>query len=163
MLAQSVEQRTFNPLVAGSNPTHPTKISAGDSKESALQSQARPGVSQAELGLLAQLVEQRTLNPLVVGSNPTGPTSFSFESSTQRRPGLSAFFLPCVGGPAVRSAVVIAAHPRAPAPSAAINGRWFDAHGAASLRIAQGRRKRVAPAAPAAPPAARRPASSGCR
>ena len=58
-LAQLVEQRTFNPLVGGSNPPRPTSYRA---------------VPPA--GSLAQLVEQRTLNPLVVGSNPTGPTKF---------------------------------------------------------------------------------------
>ena len=42
-VAQSVEQRTFNPLVASSNLARPTN--ARDS------------------GALAQLVEQRTLNP----------------------------------------------------------------------------------------------------
>ncbi len=59
LLAQSVEQRTFNPLVTGSSPVQPTKCR----------------VSIEVLGLLAQLVEQRTLNPLVEGSNPSGPTN----------------------------------------------------------------------------------------
>ena len=61
LLAQSVEQRTFNPLVAGSNPAQPTTFAV-----------------ISLLGLLAQSVEQRTFNPLVAGSNPAQPTtSFS--------------------------------------------------------------------------------------
>ena len=47
-LAQSVEQRTFNPLVACSSHARPTSPIN------------REGIS---FGLLAQLVEQRTLNP----------------------------------------------------------------------------------------------------
>ena len=69
LLAQSVEQRTFNPLVAGSNPAQPTTIWPS---VDALGVGGRAGWNP---GLLAQLVEQRTLNPLVVGSNPTGPTN----------------------------------------------------------------------------------------
>ena len=33
LLAQLVEQRTFNPLVAGSNPAQPTKTSKGSLRE----------------------------------------------------------------------------------------------------------------------------------
>ncbi len=55
LLAQSVEQRTFNPLVVGSSPAQPTSFSVS--------------------GLLAQLVEQRTLNPLVECSSHSGPTN----------------------------------------------------------------------------------------
>ena len=62
-LAQSVEQRTFNPLVAGSNPARPT-----------IGTEVRWHRVRTP-GLLAQLVEQRTLNPLVAGSNPAGPTN----------------------------------------------------------------------------------------
>ena len=56
-LAQLVEQRTFNPLVVGSNPARPTKS------------------VRNEFGNVAQLVEQRTLNPSVQGSNPCVPTT----------------------------------------------------------------------------------------
>ena len=58
-LAQSVEQRTFNPLVACSSHARPTSPIN------------RECIS---FGLLAQLVEQRTLNPLVDSSNLSGPT-----------------------------------------------------------------------------------------
>ena len=44
-LAQSVEQRTFNPLVASSSLARPTRTTKNNR------------------GSLAQLVEQRTLNP----------------------------------------------------------------------------------------------------
>ena len=57
-LAQSVEQRTFNPLVEGSNPSRPTNLKIYPFK-----------------GSLAQSVEQRTFNPLVEGSNPSRPTN----------------------------------------------------------------------------------------
>ena len=60
-LAQSVEQRTFNPLVEGSNPSRPTILSVNH-------------LSYLS-GSLAQSVEQRTFNPLVEGSNPSRPTT----------------------------------------------------------------------------------------
>ena len=50
-VAQSVEQRTFNPLVASSNLARPTSKKVGYNTGS------------RKNGLLAQLVEQRTLNP----------------------------------------------------------------------------------------------------
>ena len=60
LLAQLVEQRTFNPLVAGSSPAQPT---------------TQPSEAATDFGLLAQLVEQRTLNPLVECSSHSGPTN----------------------------------------------------------------------------------------
>ncbi len=58
LLAQLVEQLTFNQLVAGSNPAQPTTFAT-------------------QYGLLAQLVEQLTFNQLVAGSNPAQPTTFT--------------------------------------------------------------------------------------
>ena len=74
LLAQLVEQLTFNQLVAGSNPAQPTISSPKRS--------LRPDASKtSEYGLLAQLVEQLTFNQLVAGSNPAQPTiSCSFHS-----------------------------------------------------------------------------------
>ena len=69
LLAQSVEQRTFNPLVAGSNPAQPTTSARGRAQ-----------------GLLAQLVEQRTLNPLVASSNLAGPTKTPSRHLVRRVP-----------------------------------------------------------------------------
>ena len=67
LLAQLVEQLTFNQLVAGSNPAQPTISSPKRS--------LRPDASKtSEYGLLAQLVEQLTFNQLVAGSNPAQPT-----------------------------------------------------------------------------------------
>ncbi len=60
-LAQSVEQLTFNQLVAGSNPARPTTPKD-------IQS------SSPIDGSLAQSVEQLTFNQLVAGSNPARPT-----------------------------------------------------------------------------------------
>ncbi len=60
-LAQLVEQRTLNPLVAGSIPSRPT-------------------MQEKTSGSLAQLVEQRTLNPLVAGSIPSRPTTWTLSS-----------------------------------------------------------------------------------
>jgi hypothetical protein len=90
-LAQLVEQRTFNPLVAGSNPARPTKefqqvlynktpsISLAfffgkDSSRKNLGKSVLGGYNTELFGSLAQLVEQRTFNPLVAGSNPARPT-----------------------------------------------------------------------------------------
>ena len=61
LLAQLVEQLTFNQLVAGSNPAQPT---------------TSPIRILSKNGLLAQLVEQLTFNQLVAGSNPAQPTTF---------------------------------------------------------------------------------------
>jgi hypothetical protein len=91
-LAQLVEQRTFNPLVAGSNPARPTKefskcfkrnanlpvgvfVYGEDSSWKKILGGSAPVGYNADLfGSLAQLVEQRTFNPLVAGSNPARPT-----------------------------------------------------------------------------------------
>jgi hypothetical protein len=72
-LAQLVEQRTFNPLVAGSNPARPTKsiMKVRYLFDSGLFHfwQRLAGCAGRNLwqnlvcGFLAQLVEQRTLNP----------------------------------------------------------------------------------------------------
>ncbi len=56
-IAQWIERRTSDPLVAGSTP-------------------ARRAMYYFIGGSLAQLVEQRTLNPWVAGSSPAGPTIF---------------------------------------------------------------------------------------
>lgn len=53
-VAQLVEQRTFNPKVAGSSPAGSTKFTSACSSTA----------------------EQRTHNPLVAGSNPAGRTIF---------------------------------------------------------------------------------------
>ena len=58
-LAQSVEQRTFNPLVVSSNLARPTN-----------------GSAIIENGSVAQLVEQRTLNPSVQSSSLCAPTKY---------------------------------------------------------------------------------------
>ena len=63
-VAQSVEQRTFNPLVASSSLARPTSTG----------SQVRVCIIRGNFGLLAQLVEQRTLNPSVDSSNLSQPT-----------------------------------------------------------------------------------------
>src|SRR5476649_238210 len=75
-LAQLVEQRTFNPLVAGSNPARPT---------------IRRKPRFHTFGSLAQLVEQRTFNPLVAGSNPARPTKIHQESPPTSVRGLFCF------------------------------------------------------------------------
>ena len=64
-LAQLVEQRTLNPLVAGSIPSRPTMFTDNPFFLA---------------GSLAQLVEQRTLNPLVAGSIPSRPTTWTLSS-----------------------------------------------------------------------------------
>ena len=66
-VAQSVEQRTFNPLVGSSNLPRPTK------KSYFLVRCRMWSLS----GALAQLVEQRTLNPFVEGSIPSRPTTYT--------------------------------------------------------------------------------------
>ena len=73
MLAQLVEQRTFNPFVVGSTPAHPTKLLKALCNS--LQSAFSLNDSFQESGMLAQLVEQRTFNPFVVGSTPAHPTN----------------------------------------------------------------------------------------
>jgi hypothetical protein len=97
-LAQSVEQLTFNQLVAGSNPARPT-ISTPEVDSSIPGRLAQLGEhlpykegvtgsspvtttkfvsSKDELdGPLAQSVEQLTFNQLVAGSNPARPTIIS--------------------------------------------------------------------------------------
>ncbi len=60
LLAQLVEQLTFNQLVEGSNPSQPTTLTLHCNRI---------------YGLLAQLVEQLTFNQLVEGSNPSQPTT----------------------------------------------------------------------------------------
>ena len=72
-VAQSVEQRTFNPLVGSSNLPRPTRNAAHVVESPTL------------CGALAQLVEQRTLNPFVVGSIPSRPTSIQAASSDGSR------------------------------------------------------------------------------
>ena len=71
-LAQSVEQRTFNPLVVSSNLARPTN-----------------GSANIEKGSVAQLVEQRTLNPSVQSSSLCAPT----KHPKHRRLCAAVFFL----------------------------------------------------------------------
>ncbi len=90
-LAQSVEQLTFNQLVAGSNPARPTIISRIPGRLAQLGEHLpyKEGVTGSipvtttkfvknDLdGSLAQSVEQLTFNQLVAGSNPARPTIIS--------------------------------------------------------------------------------------
>ena len=71
MLAQLVEQRTFNPLVGGSSPPRPTRMQGPERKLRPFMRAlcdlpvwaSRVSALQFGSGFLAQLVEQRTLNP----------------------------------------------------------------------------------------------------
>lgn len=65
--SSTVEQRTFNPRVEGSNPSGPTLGMAEARQHEDGQGRARRGTH----GLLAQGTERRTSNPQDVGSSPT--------------------------------------------------------------------------------------------
>ena len=72
-LAQSVEQRTFNPLVESSNLSQPTTGCLAQLGEHLPYKERVIGsipIATTTFGSLAQLVEQLTLNQLVPGSNP---------------------------------------------------------------------------------------------
>ncbi len=87
-LAQLVEQRTFNPLVAGSNPARPTT----NIKDLGHITKSLNFLAVSSFGSLAQLVEQRTFNPLVAGSNPARPTK-TYSKKPILRGWLFAFLL----------------------------------------------------------------------
>ena len=82
-IAQSVERRTVNPQVVGSNPTR-----------GATQFIWLSSISGLLHSPIAQSVERRTVNPQVVGSNPTRGATFKarmsltagFNFSRQSRP-----------------------------------------------------------------------------
>ncbi len=91
-LAQSVEQLTFNQLVAGSNPARPTSLATSIPRSFSSAGRAPPlqggghwfdpsndhqFVKNDLDGSLAQSVEQLTFNQLVAGSNPARPTSLA--------------------------------------------------------------------------------------